>query len=104
MAIHSIDDLLAALKKSRLVPSDQFSLVVEVARSQASPAEALHKLVEQNLLTAWQSERLLAGLVSFTVDKYKLLEQIGQGGMGAVFKAEHTVMGRTVALKVLSNA
>lgn len=33
---------------------------------------------------------------------YQLLEQIGQGGMGAVFKARHTRLGKTVALKVLA--
>jgi len=33
--------------------------------------------------------------------RYRLLEQIGQGGMGAVYRAEHLGMGKVVALKVL---
>jgi len=104
MSILSIDDLLGVLQKSRLVPDEQFQLAIDTVRSQASAPEGLHKLCELGIITSWQSERLLAGFVTFTVDRYKLMEQIGQGGMGAVFKAEHTVMGRMVALKVLSNA
>ena len=33
--------------------------------------------------------------------KYRLIEEIGRGGFGAVYRAEDTVLGREVALKVL---
>ncbi|HEX7599524.1 MAG TPA: serine/threonine-protein kinase, partial [Polyangia bacterium] len=34
-------------------------------------------------------------------DRYRLLERIGEGGMGAVFRAEHILMKKVVALKLL---
>jgi eukaryotic-like serine/threonine-protein kinase len=60
-------------------------------------------LVEQGLLTRFQAERLLAGRTAgFLLGQYKILDQLGRGGMGRVFKAEHQTMKRVVALKVLA--
>jgi serine/threonine-protein kinase len=43
-----------------------------------------------------------ASLIGTTLDdRYRLLEMIGDGGMGRVFRAEQLATGRTVALKLL---
>ena len=48
---------------------------------------------------------VLQGKIRFlTFGEYFILEKLGEGGMGQVFKAEHRRMQRTVALKVLSGA
>src|SRR5262245_9696911 len=42
-------------------------------------------------LTLWQAQQVLAGRSSgFKIDKYVLLDRIGQGGMGRVYLAKDT--------------
>lgn len=58
-------------------------------------------LVEKGPINSWQAEQLLVGRSRFRLGPYRIIDSIGQGGMGQVFKAEHTMMGRVVAIKVL---
>ena len=41
------------------------------------------------------------GLVGDLIGNYRIIEPLGEGGMGTVFRVEHVVLGRTYALKVL---
>ena len=59
------------------------------------------RLVEMGTLNVWQAKQLIEGRTKFTLGQYQIIDSIGQGGMGQVFKAEHNVMGRVVAIKVL---
>jgi response regulator RpfG family c-di-GMP phosphodiesterase len=59
-------------------------------------------LVQAGLLTHYQLGRVMAGSThGLVLGNYRVLERLGAGGMGIVFLAEHRLMKRRVAVKVL---
>ena len=81
----------------------------EVAAFQADlpeepDAEALARaLIEAGKLTRYQMKEVFQGHTdTLVLGEYVILDEIGAGGMGKVFKARHRVMKRLVALKVMA--
>ena len=60
------------------------------------------KMVQLGWITQYQADQLLNGRTRFNLGTYIITDFIGRGGMGDVFKAEHNLMGREVAVKVLT--
>jgi hypothetical protein len=57
--------------------------------------------VELGLLNQWQARQLLEGRIKFTLGSYRVIDSLGRGGVGQVFKAVHELLEREVAIKVL---
>ncbi len=71
---------------------------------EAGPQALLSRLVSAGYLTANQAERAgkeLETLLGQQIPGYQLLEKLGQGAMGTVYKARQLSMNRLVAVKVL---
>jgi serine/threonine protein kinase len=93
-------DLLGLISECRLLEPQQLdelpSLLVPEPRAFGEA------LVARGWLTRFQAECLLSGQVNeLALGQYVLLELLGEGGMGRVFKARHRLMQRIVAIKVI---
>src|SRR6478672_10118990 len=108
MSMLSLDKFVALVDRSKLVDDDRLSEAVDDWKRQATLRQlddARHcaeHFVGTGLLTQWQAGKLLDGRHrGLFLGKYKLLDHLGSGGMSSVYLAEHVLMQRRVAIKVL---
>lgn len=73
----------------------------ELTLEQISDEQLAAQLIALGFLNRWQAEQLRQGRTKFTLGAYRILDAIGHGGMGWVFKGEHVMLGRVEAIKVL---
>ena len=102
----SIKELLKNLTESNLLSDEQICTIHDSIgdRPDVKSAEGFaRELVRQNHLTKLQAGAVLKGKTKNLVfGEYVVMEKIGSGGMGQVFKACHRPTGKLVAVKVLS--
>jgi len=101
----SLDEFLLGLSQSGLLAPGELSSVRQKSHddpSTSTVAGLIEWLVNQHKLTPYQAELLARGQKDgLVLGNYVILDKVGQGGMGTVFKARHRRMNRLVALKIL---
>jgi HD-GYP domain-containing protein (c-di-GMP phosphodiesterase class II) len=103
-AVPSAADFLDRITKSHLRSAEELDafLANNPGCLEVATTEMVHACVTQGFLTDYQVSRLLAGQTcGLVLGNYRIVDRIGTGGMGIVYKAEHIHMKRPVAVKVL---
>ena len=125
--VEGIDDLAMRLVESRLVVAPQSQSLLANFRAETASTSAsddpndsatIEKddrdepnarrfaewLVRRKVLTKWQAKQILAGRTVVKLGPYEILEPLGQGAMGVVYKVREEDTSKIYALKVLSPA
>jgi serine/threonine-protein kinase len=98
------ETFLANVRRSGLLTEEQLAEAAGQLPDTGRGRLVARALVAAGLLTRFQAAQLLAGRVGgYFLGQYRILDHIGQGGMGRVFKAEHRTLNRLVAIKVLAS-
>ncbi len=92
-----------ALRRHHLLEPAQLDEIVRTLQIRfAEPRLLARDLLQRGWLTAFQANHLLQGKgAELVLGSYVLLDKLGEGGMGAVFKARNWKLGRTVAVKLI---
>lgn len=100
-----LEKFVQQLEDSGILAGDTLKDFIPPNGSAKDATDLARELVRKKKLTRFQVEEVSKGKgKSLILGNYILMEQIGAGGMGQVFKARHRRMDRFVAVKLLPAA
>jgi serine/threonine protein kinase len=102
MAITSVSELLAALAASGVLDEGQRAELPSLGSQFPEVLDLARELVRRGWLTVYQLKQFFQGRSDeLVLGQYVVLDLLGEGGMGQVFKARHRRLDRVDALKVI---
>ncbi len=100
-----LDQFIRSLRECRLISPEEATSLEKALRASKTPhsvEDVAKLLVQSGKLTQFQAATISQGRPqSLILGEYILLDILGKGGMGVVFRARHRLMDRVVALKTL---
>ncbi len=103
-----IEDFIRSLTDSGLMTAGEVEAFIDCLPLEGRPVtgeQLAQELYRSGKLTKFQAQAIHQGKTrGLVVGNYVVLDRLGKGGMGQVYKATHKRMKRTVALKVLPSA
>jgi serine/threonine-protein kinase len=99
-------DLIPVIRSSGILTDRQLTEIkskVVQGEYPLDPIALAEQLVSEDILTGYQAKRFLSNKPhGLLVGRYIILDRIGSGSMGRVYKAHHQLMDRVVALKIIA--
>lgn len=104
----SVEDFVRTLTTSGLMSAGDVQSFLDSLPAEEKPGDAqqlAQTMFRRRKLTKFQAQAVYQGKThGLVMGNYVILDRLGKGGMGEVYKAHHRRMDRVVALKVLPAA
>jgi serine/threonine-protein kinase len=102
MSTATVASLVDSLQELEVLEPEQWQALAAMKPRPTDTRELARILLKKGWLSRYQATKILRGEGDQLIKgPYLVLDQLGEGGMGQVYKARHRKLGHIVALKVI---